>query len=324
MSEWEKLFNPAIPRRGRELYRYNSVSGVREDGYNNFSATVEGTNGYHVTLTLNSGEVESPSCTCAYAQSAVYCKHIAAVLLKIEADYGKDVFFETGYSEKRSSLKDGSSDEYAFHTLVFEDDEKPHYLSLGSSLDIYKPTLKTLHKATSLISNGKLVSRKVKTNVKGSEKQLSYTVEVHALKGTPALVTIVLGRDGIRGISCFGWNQHFRGFTVEDRQSIECGISQKDRDGVIELCVHKTAALLDLFNYLRENRDIIDYSDSKAQQLLSSFTVPKKLYSNTAGERRTEPVDIEPEITDSLMTLRITGGEGKSFLHCHFSRRSLM
>ena len=315
MEDWEKLFGPAILKRGFDLCKYNSVSNLTEDGYNNFSADVEGTNGYHVSLTLNSGWVEKPSCTCAYSQSVTYCKHIAAVLYKIRNKYGNDVFLESGYSEKRGSADSSGVEKQKgtiLHTLIFEDDTKPHYLSFGPTLNIYKPSSPTLHKATSLIAQGKLENRETKLINDGKEKYLSYSVMVYEEQDHPAIVTIILGRNGITHFSCYDFD-HYGFYRSQKHLYRECGNDVRDRNGEIELCVHKTAALLSLFSYLKENRDILDYSDSSAEKLMQIFRKERKTDLIRKYRKNSTIVDIQPTIDGETVFLRISNDGGKYY-----------
>ncbi len=236
------------------------------------------------------------------------------MLYKIKNEYGNDVFYESGYSEKRgtedsSVLKKPKGT--ILHTLIFEDDAKPHYLSFGPTLNIYKPSSSTLHRATSLVAQGKLVNRRTSLINDGIDYYLNYSVKVYEEQDRPAIVTIILGRNGIKHFSCLDFNNSHFSCTEKHLQK-ECGNDEVDKNGEIELCVHKTAALLDLFTYLRENRDILDFSDFTAQKVMKAFEKEKKTYFISRYRKNTF-VDIEPSIDENTVFLRISNDGGKYY-----------
>lgn len=77
---------PEILKRGRDYYRNHHISDLSFDDEAEWTAQVEGTETYDVVITQQPGGDLTWDCTCPYAESAA-CKHIAAVLYAIEADY---------------------------------------------------------------------------------------------------------------------------------------------------------------------------------------------------------------------------------------------
>ncbi len=303
MEDWKGLFSPTVLKRGFDLYRYGSVGEITEDRYNSYSTTVEGNDGYFVSLTLRNGKVCEPSCSCAYAQNAVYCKHLAAMLYKIYDDRGK-----TGSSKKETGAA------VQWKILEFEDDGKPHYLSFGSTLSSYKLTRGTYHKAEEIIAKSK-VHRLETAVIDGSgEKYLKYISRVVDGDGELADVTILLGHCGIKSITCWeGGSSYYYYSAFHKYLTPQCRCEDSDKSGKIELCAHKTAALLDLFAYLRENRDIIDYSDDTATRFINSFRKEKKSRAVVEEGDSTVMTDIEPSISGSEMSLKITNEDGKYY-----------
>ncbi len=84
---WKRLFLEHILKRGERYYKEGRVVGLSGRG-NSYSAYVDGNgSSYRVNVRLNSrGGIGSVQCSCPYAESGFYCKHIAAVLYEIEGE----------------------------------------------------------------------------------------------------------------------------------------------------------------------------------------------------------------------------------------------
>ena len=81
---WSKFFDEAVLHRGFGYFCADAVGPLTvSDGV--LSATVRGSEEYHVRLPLDEDRVEEFSCTCAYARSGRRCKHMAAALYTWDA-----------------------------------------------------------------------------------------------------------------------------------------------------------------------------------------------------------------------------------------------
>lgn len=88
MFEWKDYFEPHILARGRDYYRQGAVwKFVRKE--DSIEAVVEGTEYYKVTIDFSGSMVAGAFCSCPYAEGGYWCKHMAAVLYKAEAQEGK-------------------------------------------------------------------------------------------------------------------------------------------------------------------------------------------------------------------------------------------
>lgn len=99
LGEWELDFDDQILARGRRYYEEGRVSElVRDEDTDTWTADVEGSEVYHVSVTLTGDETEPLvySCTCPYS-GAPYCKHTAAVLYAMEEDADGTVRDETDF-----------------------------------------------------------------------------------------------------------------------------------------------------------------------------------------------------------------------------------
>lgn len=96
LGEWMLDFDDIILRRGQKYFEEGRVSQIvfEEDTW---SADVEGSEDYEVSVTITGDESEplAYSCTCPYS-GAPYCKHTAALLYAIEAGAEK----KTGKAKK--------------------------------------------------------------------------------------------------------------------------------------------------------------------------------------------------------------------------------
>lgn len=80
---WSHLFNSTIRTRGRQYYRSGAVGTIQKSG-NIYTAAVKGSRSYRVSITIQNDSVTHMSCTCPYAAGGSRCKHMAAVLCKLD------------------------------------------------------------------------------------------------------------------------------------------------------------------------------------------------------------------------------------------------
>ncbi len=81
---WEELFLPHILKRGERYFKEGRVIGLARKG-KTYSAYVDGSGStYRVSVLLNQDGLTQADCSCPYAQSGMYCKHMAAVLYALE------------------------------------------------------------------------------------------------------------------------------------------------------------------------------------------------------------------------------------------------
>lgn len=81
IRELLSTFDDIIVERGEAYYHEGRVTNLTEEAPGKYSATVEGSEEYEVFVSLEDAEYD---CNCPY-WNAPYCKHVAAVLLAIEA-----------------------------------------------------------------------------------------------------------------------------------------------------------------------------------------------------------------------------------------------
>lgn len=284
MSNWKNLFTEAILDRGLEYFNDDLVTKLKKKN-NDFSATVIGAENYKVDLTIENREVTYAHCTCPHFAEGNNCKHLAATLFEIEEVYG-DKILNSNEEEEIEKKKN-------FVTLPFNNDGKPHYLNFGNSLNIYKPTASTYKKALEILEEHKPRAAEIRISDAVDSRYIVYSIRIdldssHEMND----VTIKLGHDGIRIILCenASW-YHNKTYTSL------CKEFTPRKDGIIELCIHKTLALISLIRFIEKNRDFIDYSDATAVNLISGFKKEKKIATAPIDESNAREVDIEPHIS---------------------------
>ena len=83
MREWRHLFRDVILERGNEYYVFDKiVKFVKKDHW--YHALVQGETEYVVDVLVRNDKIFDVYCDCPYFIQGELCKHIVAVLLKIE------------------------------------------------------------------------------------------------------------------------------------------------------------------------------------------------------------------------------------------------
>ena len=310
MSNWKDYFTEENLRKGFELYnRYPYVSYKKNK--DDYSATVsENGTVYHVKYDREDNTVYNITCTC----SSPFCAHASAGLYAIEKIDRDITYGKKNEIIIKNEKKTEKPMEVGYVTLSSYDDGNPHYLSFGSTLSIYKPTVETYNKALRIIGTDKIQVDKISVIKNVTGKALNYSVRVWDEKHNCADVLIKLGQDGIESITCEDGQSKY---TISYLTRL-CMLNGMNNKGVIELCVHKTAALLSLIQYLQENIDVVDYSDVNAIDFVKNFKREKKtpiLIDETPLEFMCdiEPVIEENQFGEWRLILRLQGINGKFY-----------
>lgn len=100
MNNYRRMFSSRIWQRGEDYFYENRVSDISKHG-NICYAEVAGHHHYQVEIELRDGTITHMDCDCPYAQDAHYCKHMAAVILKMEED---------GYFDREEAVAKGENE----------------------------------------------------------------------------------------------------------------------------------------------------------------------------------------------------------------------
>ena len=300
MFDWKSLFAPQTLDRARKLVRNDAVKDIRERNDFHF-ADVSDENGRHfVSFFIKNDKLVFPNCDCKEAKANKgKCVHVAALLFSLD---------------KLNNNPESDLDEFV--TLEFKDDGKPHYLSFKDSLEIYKPFKSTYDEALSIIKNAK-INEDYTIEIFRATKSLKYSVIIID-DYTEYRVRIELGSNGINSITCDLIDYYDSDYSCPEKI---CYNRTPNKLGIIELCAHKTVALILLIRFLEKNRDIIDFSDEKALSLIKNFRRERQLLNKLVKKPEEELIDIEPLIdeipfytsTECLLSLKLVLENGKRY-----------
>ncbi len=293
MANWKDTFSPLSLRRGKDLQRAHCVISLKKDDPYYSAKIYDSCNSYYSSLRVEDGEADRFDCNCQTFRNNGNCKHIAALLYAIEEEYPEDL-----PKEEEEKMTESSSQKQV--KLTFEDDGRNHYLDFGDTLEKYRVTQKVYDTALEIVKDKRVYITEITIYRRAESSYLEYNTNV-SYAAKRAEVCIKLGHNGIMEMECRNSDSwYFRDTYI----SKACGIDEPDKNGKIKLCIHKTAALLSLFNYLRENRDIIDYSDRKADMLITNFKKERrKPVEESVPSSRDSVVDIESSIVPSSRNL---------------------
>ena len=86
---WKRRFGNIILERGKGYYQHGHVQDLSYEDHV-YKARVVGDASYHVEIKIRDDELVYAKCSCPYAASGKYCKHMAAVLYAID-DKGEEL-----------------------------------------------------------------------------------------------------------------------------------------------------------------------------------------------------------------------------------------
>lgn len=106
MDSWKELFSPRVLKRGKGYYEAGAVKQIMAAG-RRVEAVVGGSEDYKVEIEVQDGEIADIWCSCPYAEDGDYCKHMAAVLYKIEKSRnGNSPDWMEKYYDEKQELED--------------------------------------------------------------------------------------------------------------------------------------------------------------------------------------------------------------------------
>lgn len=82
LDNWKMLFKPWIIERGMKYYQAGGVDIIYQND-KQLVASVSGSDKYMVSIEMHENKIEKIACDCPYALGGNKCKHMAAVLFKV-------------------------------------------------------------------------------------------------------------------------------------------------------------------------------------------------------------------------------------------------
>lgn len=285
MFQWQHLFSARVLQKGREYYREGKV-GALEKSNDVYYASVDGTFSYNVQVKINDNRVEKMACSCPYSEGGYNCKHMAAVLYKIQNDMMGNMFDKTENTEsepERDLAVQAQNDmgyQRARQFFAPCDDGIYRYFRIEKLVNSLQIDQATLKKAVKLYRSGEMDRAKV---------------EYMYIQGYDGLV-------GEARLGPAGYNNTYIRFTKDGIiskgcSSIRCYQYTYLRSGRSTVCEHQLALLLWLDDYLEKNPHG-DSTDYTAALMLSKF-----LRGSLGKEVRTESensmgreIQLEPRV----------------------------
>ena len=297
--KWDFLFTYAVLSRGRQYFKDGRVSGLNEeDGI--WTAWVEGTADYQVSVATVAKGAPRMSCTCPYAGDNHKCKHMAAVLYAIEEKEKKshritmeDVKKKEGWEEKSPAAASNP------RVWPFEEQKTGdyHYYDLSRITADQIFYQNSLEEARRGIANGQIRLERFDT---GYESRLdprslvARSVSQVKMRGYEWRVQVCFNRERILMAGCLvpGCNCNYstqQAGTYYNRNN--WGNSRQ------ALCSHVLAALLLTEKQLKDQNPG-DATDRSAQKLLNAYRRQRALQKSREELPLTpSPISLEPRMT---------------------------
>lgn len=147
--------SPEIIKRGKEYYQEGKISNFHgENGI--FHAKVQGNNEYDTTIEIKDGKLKSYSCSCPCRG---ICKHVVALLLKVEEEKNKELVnpFET--LRKKISSASFSENLEEFKGLPHKINGFLPYLRKDEYMSLIVSYLSSMAKNENLLADGNIAER---------------------------------------------------------------------------------------------------------------------------------------------------------------------
>lgn len=127
IKDFERYIKTDILKRARKYYKDKKIISLEQGQNGFFTAKVDGTHTYDVSLRINNkGEISDIVCSCPYEHGG-YCKHITAVLLSISSKYDQLYSGNSSSEIKKLINQYKRISEYAVETDIPEE-EKVHII----------------------------------------------------------------------------------------------------------------------------------------------------------------------------------------------------
>lgn len=289
---WKYLFSQTILQRGRQYQSRGAVRNLVKDG-DVYKARVWGRSLYSVAVRIDSdGYLQSMSCNCPFAQDGNNCKHMAAVLYEI----GKRD--EDGTNNEKNRV-------YPFRSPENRN-ENYRYFDLGkmtSGIAFYDRDVKSAEK---MVENGEITLKNVNiryTHDFRYEGLIGTATGVVETKGQSSMVELVFGKDEILYVRCMARGCH---------HFFDASYMKRSPDQEV-VCVHATALLFLLENYLKQNNPG-DATDKNALFLLDSYRNKHTFHTKETPEV-SRTIILEPRIENQYHDLCVSFRAGSDKLY---------
>lgn len=293
--KWANLFSKIILTRGKHYYNNGSIRNFHKDG-NRYIASVKGSMTYRVSITIENESIIEMDCSCPYANEGHYCKHMAAVLYKIEEQESQVWDQGSLFSAKTPGITDNTgtdcatvsipdetsadmdgcspntfnSDTESVLNADYHADPQPYcFFNCNAMKHSFSWSLSTWKHACQIAAAGQVIldsvdvgfSRSVYTYYSDDEYMLGTAIGRFIAGNRAYQITINFDRSRILNASC-----GVRGCSHRYQASSYYGSG--------ELCLHQLALLSLLEQYLKIH-PLGDATDWPGSQFLNHFQMRK-------------------------------------------------
>uniref|UniRef100_UPI004057C3B6 SNF2 helicase associated domain-containing protein n=1 Tax=Acetatifactor sp. TaxID=1872090 RepID=UPI004057C3B6 len=278
--KWDHLFSSTILNRGRQYYNKGLVQGLRQNG-SNYTAEVIGSVVYDVSVQLTNENRPKMTCDCPYADDGNRCKHMAAVLYAIE-DYS------TNHGMKGKKPANVKKKIFPFAKNIDAAKETYQYYDMDQITNDFTFYDTVCEAAKELVTGGKLKLLNVEmgyvSHAENSDKMIIARGAIQSGRASK-LVTMMFDRRSILSTSCHDDN------CSNYYQKSMYGYSYWKK----ELCVHQTALLFLVDDYLKKN-SMGDSTDRTASHLLMQYRRRNTVKGTVTEDAFAKKVNLEPRL----------------------------
>ena len=278
---WKKKFRELILERGRTYFRRNRVYDLT---YENliYRARVLGETAYDVEIKIREDDIVYMKCSCPYAASGQYCKHMAAVMYAIE-ERGEELKQEQlPMQEKKMRPFEISKDTY-------------QYFDMGRITQDLEFSEKLYEEAVQLVQEKKIVLKEVSV---GYARFINHVSLCGVARGSyqdygaARQIEIMFCREGLIRAKC---EVRGCGGRYENAQYYTTKV----------ICKHMLALMLLLDEYLKKYNPG-DSTDEDGNMLVNAF---RNLHYKEVMEKQQEEVNdfvVEPVLERNGNTLAVS------------------
>lgn len=274
---WSNLFSKTILERGKRYSNSGRVKNLREQN-GTYSALVQGSRAYSVTIKFQGDHVALLRCTCPYAADGGRCKHMAAVLYQIEEQENQKLIqAQLVFAEKETEV-DEEAESFPQNYTYFDAE------SMKKNLDY---SVSEWRQAVKLARSGKLSMDKATAGYMGNYSSVAQEMQGD-IQGK-----LIVGRSSYPVRLFFDRTRIQKGHCSV--KGCNCYYSP-DSYGTRQICVHLLALFYHLKEYLKTNV-LGDATDWTGALFLSEC---KTMGAVSAGSRQFMKIDelleLEPRI----------------------------
>lgn len=360
MFDWKKQFNSIILKRGLKYYKSGMVQSVYIDRSSSaFCASVKGQDGKKYAVSLPAAVVANNSpfdihyemeCNCEYAKDGNLCKHMVAMLYKLEElnMINNEDSDETSLSDnslpnsiqsiEKKTLNNSNTTSKTdrsknFNPFINDSQQLNRSDSTDKKLMGYKEeysffdlgyitrdlafTKANYEKAQKLIDDDKISGFTIhRYNTNSGFDGLTFRISAKMQDSTYYSnwyenVTIDITRDAVTYVYCSLYSCH-----VVSQTSLEAKRNKKSKDS---LCPHALALLIAFRNYMRVSGRFTDLTSDSGFRLIKKFS-PNLAMNDEPEEEITEVsvvknVNLEPVVVMDASKIFLEFKLGKSKMY---------